>query len=109
MPGRYTEVAFIQGWPLRGVPLNQNRPKLTVRVIICDCRYLLRTSSVHVGYRTMRDSSRPTPNHVHGAEYPSRKAVCVVCVCVCVCVCVGWGVCVWVCVGVFKLHTMVSI
>ncbi len=21
MPGRYTEVAFIQGWPLRGVPL----------------------------------------------------------------------------------------
>ncbi len=21
VPGRYTEVAFIQGWPLRGVPL----------------------------------------------------------------------------------------
>ncbi len=29
-PGRYTEVAFIQGWPLRGVPL--------YRRVVVDCR-----------------------------------------------------------------------
>ncbi len=40
MPGRYTEGAFIQGWPLRGVPLNTE---------VAFIEGLFGTQTVHLG------------------------------------------------------------
>ncbi len=101
VPGRYTEVTFIQGWPLRGAPLYQlyrtaieflqyqNGPHLRVQFLLVWFPYIL-----HSG-----------PPYISGL-YHTLWGVCVWCVCVrcvcevCVCVGVWWGVCeVWdVCV-----------
>ncbi len=57
VPGRYTEVTFIQGWPLRGVPLYSETTIIIYTVYIhfkCIIQIIYCIAGIFLGYKLSR-------------------------------------------------------